>query len=605
MHDLISHGGAADTAPDLSHALQRALWSKHGLIEVLPIAVYVCDLDGLIVQYNKRAAELWGRSPRPGDTEQRFCGSLRLYLPDGEPLPHAETPMADALRTHQPKRAEEVWIERADGSRIAVVVNIDPLFDEQGRCVGAVNCFQDVTQSKRAERAAQASEGKLRQLIEAIPTAMYTTDDEGRLTSYNAAAVALWGREPKLGDESWCGSWKLYRTDGTPLPLDECPMAVSLKEGRALNGVQAIAEKPDGQRVPFLAYPTPLRDETGAVIGAVNMLVDIAEHERASEALRVSEEFMHRVLESSRDGIKVLDLQGRVQTINEYGQAHLERDQILNMNYADLWTGADRAAALRAIRRARGGKMGRFTACYRAPSGRITWWDKVVSPILNAAGEPERLLVVSRDITEFKIVQEQRELLIDELNHRVKNTLATVQSIASQTIRSGQEPNKVIATLEARLLALSQAHDHLSNTGWKSADFRSILTDVLGPFRSGQPDRIRLRGKPVRLSPNATVTMAMVVHELTTNAGKYGSLSCEEGRLSVTWGIRSKGEGQVLRVQWREQGGPPVEPPERRGFGSRLIERGIAHQLGGSAAVKYDPSGLRCILEIPLIYGDS
>ena len=128
------------------------------------------------------------------------------------------------------------------------------------------------------------SEFETDKLLKALPTAVYTTDAAGRITFYNDAAVALWGCRPELGKSEWCGSWRLYWPDGRPMPHDECPMAIALKEKRLISGAEAVAERPDGTRVPFLAYPTPLWDETGTLVGAVNTLVDITDRKKAEEA---------------------------------------------------------------------------------------------------------------------------------------------------------------------------------------------------------------------------------------------------------------------------------------------------------------------------------
>lgn len=118
-------------------------------------------------------------------------------------------------------------------------------------------------------------------VIEALPVAIYTTDAKGLIDLFNRAAVQLWGREPDCGDESWCGSWRLYHSDGRPLPHDECPMACALKSGQAIHGEEAVAERPDGSRVTFLAYPTPMQNASGAIVGAVNMLLDVTDRKAA------------------------------------------------------------------------------------------------------------------------------------------------------------------------------------------------------------------------------------------------------------------------------------------------------------------------------------
>ena len=145
-----------------------------------------------------------------------------------------------------------------------------------------------------------ATELPCRELLDALPAAIYTTDAAGRLTYYNAAAVQLAGRVPKIGSDEWCATWRLYRPDGTPLPHDECPMAVALKTGHPVRGVQAIAERPDGTRVPFMPYPTPLHDATGKIVGAVNMLVDLTERSHAEQVMQL----LASIVESSDDAIQ-------------------------------------------------------------------------------------------------------------------------------------------------------------------------------------------------------------------------------------------------------------------------------------------------------------
>src|SRR5262245_2333014 len=189
-------------------------------------------------------------------------------------------------------------------------------------------------------------------------------------------------------------------------------------------------------------------------------------------------------------------------------------------------------------------------------------------------------------------------LLVNELNHRVRNTLTTVQSIASQTFRRASDPKEATEKFEARLVALGQAHNVLSDRKWESADVRDIVNGGLEPFASRDGNRLRIRGDEMHIAPRCTLTISMVLHELATNATKHGAWSSRTGTVAVEWAAVDRGSAEWLRLIWRETGGPPVKAPARKGFGSRLIEQSLAG-VGGSATVEYDQAGLVCVLECP------
>lgn len=224
------------------------------------------------------------------------------------------------------------------------------------------------------------------------------------------------------------------------------------------------------------------------------------------------------------------------------------------------------------------------------------------SPIRDDAANIIGTIIEVRDISEEKAAAERQRLLINELNHRVKNTLATVQSIAAQTFR-GQTDQAARAVFDARMAALSTAHNVLVEDNWESASLRSVVERALAPHLLAEVDvnRFVLNGPDSRLHPKVAVTLAMALHELMTNAAKYGALSVPEGRVAVTWSLQALDDGrEQLDLAWEERGGPPVTLPTRRGFGSRLIERQLPMEFDGNAAITYAPSGVVCRLEIPL-----
>lgn len=209
---------------------------------------------------------------------------------------------------------------------------------------------------------------------------------------------------------------------------------------------------------------------------------------------------------------------------------------------------------------------------------------------------------IARDVAErsWAAVEQARaeqhqRLLINELNHRVKNTLASVQGIAFQTLRGEVSLAEARARFEARLMALSGAHNLLTEENWGGASLERVVSDSIEHL-AGEAGRFDVGGEPLRLVPRAALALAMALHELGTNAAKYGALSAEGGRVSIGW----TQDGERLHLLWRESGGPPVVPPGRRGFGSRLIERGLAADLGGAAALHFDAAGLRCEIEASL-----
>ena len=263
---------------------ETILASTPPLIELLPVAVYACDASGRVCWYNRRAAELWGRTPSVGDNPDRFCGSHKIFTIDGTLISRDEAPMAEVLRTGESVSGRQAIVEQPDGTRIIAMVHIDAIKDARGNVIGAINCFHDVTELREEDRRTRESEREFRELLDALPAAIYTTDEVGRITYYNEAAVELAGRRPQLGTDEWCVTWRLYWPDGTSLPHDQCPMAIALKEDRAVRGHEAVAERPDGTRIPFIPYPTPLHDSRGRLVGAVNMLVDISQRKEAETA---------------------------------------------------------------------------------------------------------------------------------------------------------------------------------------------------------------------------------------------------------------------------------------------------------------------------------
>jgi PAS domain S-box-containing protein len=227
----------------------------------------------------------------------------------------------------------------------------------------------------------------------------------------------------------------------------------------------------------------------------------------------------------------------------------------------------------------------------RRADGEYRWFLSRATPTRDETGAIVEWCGFATDIHDRKLVEERQQLLTDELNHRVKNTLAVVQSLAQQTFRRESDPEAARRAFEGRLVALAGTHTLLTHSHWRSTSMRELAlqsAEAAGEARR----RVRLSGPDVVLSPRQALSIAMALHELCTNAVKYGSLSTEEGRVDLSWSTRAQAGALWLDIAWRERGGPPVTPPRRRGFGSYLLERVMAHDLGGGSRLDYRKEGL-------------
>jgi PAS domain S-box-containing protein len=224
-----------------------------------------------------------------------------------------------------------------------------------------------------------------------------------------------------------------------------------------------------------------------------------------------------------------------------------------------------------------------------------------VAPLRDESGRIVRWFGTNTDVTRQQQDEEHLRLMVNELNHRVKNTLATIQAIAALTLKAEEDPARVREMLTARILALSKAHDVLTDEQWSGADLGEIAALAAAPYPSRDGEvRVRIHGPPVRLPPKTAIAVALAFHELATNAAKYGALSADAGRVDLNWTVRGQEGARSLKIVWRESGGPPVRPPGRTGFGTRLIERGLAADLNGKVEIDYAPDGVRCTIEAAL-----
>ncbi|MBO1908933.1 PAS domain S-box protein [Microvirga sp. 3-52] len=569
----------------------------------------------------------------------------------------------------------------------------------------------------------------LESLLEsATDYAIITLDLDGRITGWNSGAekVLGWSEAEVLGQSA-----SLFFTpedQDAEAPAKE--MATAHDYGRATDERWHVRK--GGERFWANGSLMPLvNDETNVIEGYLKILRDRTEQRLAEEKTRQSEAFLRGVLDSSGDCIKVLDLEGRIEFMNEGGLRGMEVDDfsaIQGRPWASLWEDDGAAAAKEAMAVAKAGGTGRFTGLTKTLKGTPRWWDVHVTPIAGSDGRPDRLLAISRDVTDRrqaeatlretveryslvtratndaiwdwdlvrgyvqwnealytaygynpeevepcgewwmaqihpddrqrveddiraaiagggdewsheyrfrcasshyvmvfdrgymvrdaagrpvrmigamlditsrKRAEQELEVIHHELSHRLKNVLTMVQAIASHTLRSAPSMDVARETLAARLVALGKAQDLLISKSSEETEIGALVHGVLEAHRASEPERLRIRGPRLRLSAQAALSLALILHELATNAVKYGALSNEQGHVDLVWTV-TEDTPACLALRWSEHGGPTVVEPNRKGFGSRLITRGLAGDIGGDVKLSYEPTGVVCTLTAPL-----
>jgi PAS domain S-box-containing protein len=308
-------------------------------------------------------------------------------------------------------------------------------------------------------------------------------------------------------------------------------------------------------------------------------------------AALLTEAGLNTILDGIGDGFYAVDRDWRIILFNKQAEQHFGRPagEMLGRKLWELFPAALDSALGRLFV-----KTMESRETIRSETESVIFGERWLSYRLFPLGDG--LGVVFRDMTDRKRAEEQRDLLIKELEHRVKNTLTTVQSIAAQSFRASGIAPEALRSFEARLVALSNVHSLLTQKNWDSAELHDIVRSGLRPHGVSDLQRFTVEGPELRLSQQSAVALSMAVHELATNAIKYGALSAESGRVEVRWGVA---DGR-LRWSWRERGGPPVAPPKRKGFGSRMIERALAAQLSGKVAIDYQPDGVLCTIDAPV-----
>ena len=471
-------------------------------------------------------------------------------------------------------------------------ISYSPLRDPAGR-VRAVFCIVNETTGRvTAQAALHENEERLRALFDQAMGGIALCGADGRFAMVNTRMCAMLGyTEAEL----------LARRMQDVTHPEDLPGNEALYRRLFAEGTAFVIEKRylrrDGGMIWVSASVGPIRDREGRVTQASAMIIDITERHRA----QAQERQMAAIIASSQDAILSVDLDRRIISWNRgaerlYGYTAAEA---IGQTVILLLPPGQAEEEDEIMARILGGlPVEPHETRRRCRDGRLVDVSLAVSPVRDEHGRIVGAAKIARDITGRKEAERLQRMLMGELKHRVKYVLATVQAIARQTF--GHAGGEATATFNARLRSLAAAHDLLTRANWEGAELSAIIGEVLGAYPA---ERFDLSGLRLVLPARSVMAIALALHELATNAAKYGALSEPEGRISVSWAVGGAGPeagAPGFGLRWQERGGPRVVAPARRGFGSRLIEDVLAVELGGKVQLAYEPEGVVCIISAPL-----
>ncbi|WP_159978058.1 MULTISPECIES: PAS domain S-box protein [unclassified Novosphingobium] len=445
----------------------------------------------------------------------------------------------------------------------------------------------------------QADEARHRQILHsAIDYAIVTMDLSGRITSWNEGArrILQWAEEEMCG--RLCDEFFTPEDREAGQPAKE--MGAALRSGFGTDERWHLRK--DGERFWANGEMMPLVDDDGIPVGFLKILRDRTEQRLSREKLESTERRFELAVEAAELGtweavpaLRQLEWDARTRELLGVGTDHpLE----FGKSFTEVIHPDDRGGVAAAVAYAlEEGADNRLDIEYRvfAPGGKFRSIH-ARGRLIESDGQPARLVGTVRDVTARAQAEEHREMLTNELQHRVKNTLAVVQGIVSQSLRTAATPMQARDAIGDRLASLARAHDLLTQTSWIAAPMVSIVEGAVA-VAGAHKGRVHLSGPDVALKPRAALALAMALHELTTNAIKYGALSKDQGYVDMRWAYGDAEGRPVVEVVWQEVGGPMVSKPTREGFGTRLMTNGLRSDLGGEGVLSYLSDGVRWTLQ--------
>lgn len=564
------------------------------IYESAPVGLSLVDRDLRFRRINHHLAGMDGKT-----IQEHIGQTVDEVLPDLAPI---LVPLyKSVLATGEPALDYEIvgQTPKEPGVERVWMGSYYPIPTADGRTGYVAAVVQEVTEARKMEVVERQNAKRLRRLLDGIGSLVGLLDADGTLLEANQTTLGVAGLTPEdvLGKPFEQTYWWSY----SPTVQAQLRDAVE----RARTGETVRYDVPlrvgDGQFITIDFQLTPLYDDDGRVINLVPSAVDITERKAAEAALATSEALFRETFEQTAVGMAHISLDGRWLRVNDRLSEILgfSGDALQNRTFQEITYPQDLDADLENMRRLMAGEIDSYSLekrCIR-PSGSLTWVNSTVSLQRDAAGEPDHVIVVVEDIDARKAAEQRLATVMSELNHRVKNLLATMQTVVTHAARRAESKEQLVESVASRTRALANTHDILIQSQWQGAVISELVAEELRPYG---PQRVRIDGLALWLTPKAALAFCLLVHELATNAAKYGALSGEAGHVAVRWTVTDTAEGETFRFVWEEHGGPAVTPPPARGFGSEIIEEIAPKELDGVSTLEFRPEGLRLTLEAPL-----
>src|SRR5450756_2012001 len=572
-------------------ALQSAIFNSANFSSI------ATDAKGVIQIFNVGAERMLGYTAAEvmnkitpadiSDPQELIARAKALSIEIGATI----TPGFEALVFKAARGIEDIYeltYIRKDGSRFPAVVSVTALRDAQDAIIGYLLIGTDNTARKQAEEALLKAGALQSAIFNSANFSSIATDAKGVIQIFNVGAERMLGytaadvmnkiTPADISDPQELTARAKALSVELATPITQGFEALVFKASRGIEDIYELTYiRKDGSRFPAVVSVTALRDAQDVIIGYLLIGTDNTarklveeEQKKLDQRLRDQQFYTRSLIESNIDAIMTTDPSGIITDVNKQMEALTEctRDELIGAPFKDYFTDPERAeAAIKLVLSEKSVTDYELTA--RARDGKQTVVSYNATTFYDRGRKLQGVFAAARDVTERKEDEAQLRFLMRELFHRSKNLLAVIQAIARQTARYSGSTESFLEKFNARLQALAMSHDILFKEKWQSASLADLVGLQLGPYLDRSESQVSAEGPTVLLKPDAAQNLGFALHELATNAAKYGALSVPEGRVSITWRLLSEADGNGVELDWIESCGPAVVKPAHRGFGAR------------------------------------